>query len=419
MAAEGPERSFYAHADVLAGLAHARTLNEKLAAVHAELRRRHPFVTRVAVASYDAASGLVRTLADSDGGQRPLARYQAPLAGTTSLRHVLAAGRPRVVEDLAVFDESAAEHTSRLREHGYRGSYTLPLLLDGTLWGFVFFDASRPAAFTEEALADLDVFAHLVSAMATHELSSQRLLAAALNTAVEMVHTRDPETGAHLLRMARYARLIAMELARRDLHALDDEFIERLFLFAPLHDVGKIAVPDAVLRKPGRLTRGERALMKAHTVQGARIIDAIVANFHLGTLPFLDMLRHVAELHHENMDGSGYPHGLRGQAIPLEARVVAVADVFDALASGRVYKRPWRNDRALATLRRMSGSKLDPACVAALAACRDEVEAIQERFRDEPGEDGGLGPREAVRLSPAAAAPSSGRGKARPPRSGS
>lgn len=383
MAAPDPDRSFYPHADVLNGLAHASTLNEKLVAVHAEVRRRHPFVSRVAVASYDAASGLVRTLADSDGSRRPLVRYEAPLAATTSLRHVLASGRPRVVEDLSVFDEGAAEHTVRLREQGHRASYTLPLLLNGALWGFVFFDASRPGVLSEEALADLDVFAHLVSALATHELSSQRLLAAALNTAVEMVHRRDPETGAHLQRMARYARLVAVELARRGLHALDDEFIERLFLFAPLHDVGKIAVPDAVLRKPGRLTPRERARMKAHTVHGARIVDSIVANFQLGELPFLDMLRHVAELHHERMDGSGYPRGLRGEAIPLEARVVAVADVFDALASGRVYKRPWSNDRALATLRRMSGPKLDAGCVAALAACRDEVEAIQARFRDE------------------------------------
>ncbi|HEU5319754.1 MAG TPA: HD domain-containing phosphohydrolase, partial [Methylomirabilota bacterium] len=349
-------------------------------AVHAEVRRRFPFIARVAVASYDAEVGRVRTLADSSDGGGPLTNYEAPLAATSSLRRLLAAGRPRVVDDLAVFGQGCAEHTLRIRDQGYRASYTLPLSLNGVLWGFLFLDSTRPHVFTPEVLADLDVFAHLVSSLVTHELSTQRLLVAALTTAVEMVHRRDPETGAHLQRMARFARLIAEELGRRGAAGVDDEFVERVFLFAPLHDVGKIAIPDVVLRKPGRLTRQEHDLMKTHAEQGARIVDAIIGNFRLGTLPFVDMLRHVAELHHEAVDGSGYPRGLLGAAIPLEARIAAVADVFDALASSRVYKPAWPNARAFATLRRLAGRTLDPACVDALAARRQDVEAIQERF---------------------------------------
>jgi HD-GYP domain-containing protein (c-di-GMP phosphodiesterase class II) len=184
--------------------------------------------------------------------------------------------------------------------------------------------------------------------------------------------------------VAHYARIIAVSLG------CEAAWTETLFRAAPLHDVGKIAIPDAVLRKPGRLTRREYEVMKTHAEHGARIVDAIIGNFRLGALPFVEMLRHVAELHHEAVDGSGYPRGLLGEAIPLEARIVAVADVFDALASSRVYKAAWPNVRAFATLRRLAGRTLDPACVGALAARREDVEAIQARFADRP--DGGRRP---------------------------
>jgi hypothetical protein len=386
MAVTAQDRPLYAHADALAGLERAASFKDKLAIVHGELRRRYPFLTRVAVASYDAHTGLLRTFAQS-GATAPLVLYETPLAAAGSLRRILGSGRPRVVDDLSLFDEGTGEHTARIREHGYRASYTLPLSLNGLLWGFVFFNCTRPHVFTPEVLADLDVFGHLVSSLATHELSAQRLLAAALNTAAEMVHQRDAETGGHLQRMARFARLIAVELARHGVDGLDDEFIERVFLFAPLHDVGKIAIPDRILRKRGRLSGEEFDLMKSHAAQGAHIVERILGNFHLGALPFAGMLRQVAELHHEAVDGTGYPHGLRGEDIPLVARIVAVADVFDALSSGRAYKPAWPNDQAFATLRRLAGRKLDRDCVQALLACRGEVEAVQERFRDQAIEE--------------------------------
>jgi HD-GYP domain-containing protein (c-di-GMP phosphodiesterase class II) len=246
----------------------------------------------------------------------------------------------------------------------------------------VFFNSRIAGAFSEPVLRRLDAYAHLVATLVVADRLAVRVLAAAVKTAHDMVHYRDPETGAHLERMARYARLIAQHLAASGAAPLDDAAIERIFEFAPLHDLGKIALPDRILLKPGRLTPAERTEMQQHTVRGAEMIDAIAHNFGLEHLAGLDLLRHIAASHHEAIDGSGYPDGLRGGEIPLEARIVAVADVFDALTSERPYKRAWSNDEAFAWLRRLAHAKFDAQCVEALAANAAKVAQIQASFRD-------------------------------------
>jgi HD-GYP domain-containing protein (c-di-GMP phosphodiesterase class II) len=372
----------FAHVDALAAIEEPRSLGEKLAVLHAELRRRLPFVTRVAVATYDEATGLVKAFAHSTHGTSPLPHYEAPLSQAPGLRAIVETQRPRVLNDLETLTRSTGEHNRRLREHGYAASYTLPLAHHGVLWGFVFFDAHQANVFSPERLRELDVWGHLIGALATRELMALRLLVGALRTAVAMVSERDPETGVHLERMARFARLIGHELARSGVHELDDEYVEHLFLFAPLHDVGKIGIPDRILLKQASLSDEEREVMRTHSERGARLIDSILENFRLGTLPFMNVLRNVAELHHEALDGTGYPRQLRGNEVPLEARIVAVADVFDALTSARPYKPAWSNEAAFAELRELAQTQLDADCVEALVRCRDEVEAIQARFRE-------------------------------------
>ena len=189
---------------------------------------------------------------------------------------------------------------------------------------------------------------------------------------------RDEETGSHLARMARYARMIAAKLA--DAKGLSDEFVEYVFQFAPLHDVGKVSVPDAILLKPGRLTFEEFEVMKTHVEKGVHIVDLMVQDFGLKAMPHFDLLRNIVAYHHEALDGSGYPYGLSGDAIPIEARIAAVADVFDALTSERPYKKAWSNDEALELLRSQAGVKFDADCVAALADNPETVADIQARF---------------------------------------
>lgn len=234
---------------------------------------------------------------------------------------------------------------------------------------------------TEHVLEQLDVFGHLVSLMVANEIANMRTLVAAVTTAAHLTHQRDPETGGHLDRMSRYARLIAKILATQ--HQLDDEYIERIFMFSPLHDIGKIGIPDDVLLKPGSLDQAETIVMHSHAAKGREIVDDLLENFGLEAIQNIGILRNIAGCHHEQMDGSGYPAGLKGDAIPLEARIVAVADVFDALTSRRPYKEAWSNDDAFAMLERLAGEKLDAECVQAMIENRAQVEQIQAQFKEQ------------------------------------
>ena len=381
-----PHSGLYDHADPLDTLNRSVPLDQKLASIHEALSAQIEFVDRISVAAYDPACDLLKTFLASSPGRNNLVRYEARLAESPSLAEILQAGRPRVINDLELFRKGRHLHTRVIAEEGFRCSYTVPMYFNGSFWGFIFFNSRSPGALAEPALRTLDVFAHLISAIVTAEMLSVRILAAAVKTAHDMVGFHDPETGGHIDRMARYARLIAQHLAATGAAPLDDATIERIFEFAPLHDIGKLAMPDRILLKPASLSDSEREEMKQHTVRGLEMIETIVHNFGLEHLDGLDLLRHIAESHHETMDGGGYPHGLHGEEIPLEARIVAVADVFDALTSPRPYKPSWTNEEAFAWLRKLSRSKFDENCVDALLFNANKVKEIQAQFQD-PGID--------------------------------
>lgn len=180
---------------------------------------------------------------------------------------------------------------------------------------------------------------------------------------------RDPETGAHIQRMSHYSRLIAAQLG------LSQEEQETILRAAPMHDVGKIAIPDHILLKPGRLDEEELVIMKRHAQYGYEILRGSAS-------ALLDVAATIARSHHEKYDGSGYPQGLRGEDIPLHGRIVAVADVFDALTTERPYKAAWELERALGFLRDGMGSHFDPKCVQAFLDRLDDVLAIREQYQD-------------------------------------
>lgn len=368
--------------DTLGDLNRLAPLSEKLKDIHDALSRRFDFIDRVSIAIYDRKTDDLKTFIHSSGEGSSLARYQAKLQEAGSLREILESGRPRVVNDLDIFLGGTHEHTKRIAEQGYGSSYTMPMYSNGEFFGFVFFNSYRKNVFDEEVLHFLDVFAHLISLVVIGEFAAIRTIVSTVQAARDIANLRDTETGAHLDRMSRYARIVAQDIAPK--YGFDDEFVEYVFLFAPLHDIGKIGIPDNVLLKAGLLDTHEKEIMRTHAQKGRQIIDSMLHDFGLESLEYLDILRNIAEHHHETMDGRGYPQGLTGGQIPMESRIVAVADIFDALTSRRPYKEAWSTDEAFAELRKLAGVKLDADCVEALIRHRSEVEEIRNRFMEHP-----------------------------------
>jgi len=199
----------------------------------------------------------------------------------------------------------------------------------------------------------------------TAELDETRL--AIIRRLGRAAEYKDNETGLHVVRMSHYSRLMAAELST------DAEWVSMLFNAAPMHDIGKIGIPDHILRKPGRLNDEEWQLMRQHPRFGAEIIGDHPS-------PLMQMSRDIALNHHEKWDGSGYPNGLAGEAIPLEARIITIADVFDALTTERPYKKAWSVEDAMAVLEQDAGSHFDAELVVLFRRLLPQILAIKAEF---------------------------------------
>jgi putative two-component system response regulator len=193
----------------------------------------------------------------------------------------------------------------------------------------------------------------------------------------KLAESRDPETGEHLERMRYYSRILAEHLVatRPDCAELRAEFTHLVYLTSPLHDIGKVGIPDSVLLKPGRLSDREFAIMKTHTTIGAETLDAAVRQYP--GVAYLHFARNIALTHHERFDGSGYPSGLAGMDIPLCGRIVALADVYDALTSKRVYKPAFAHDIAHSMILDEAGRHFDPDVVNAFAENEDKFRSVR------------------------------------------
>ena len=198
-----------------------------------------------------------------------------------------------------------------------------------------------------------------------------------------LAETRDSDTGNHIRRTQHYVKALALKLRTHPRFAatLDERYIAMLFKSAPLHDIGKIGIPDRILLKPGKLTPEEFELMKTHTTLGRDAIQA--AEKQLGMkVEFLTLAKEIAYGHQEKWNGSGYPEGLRGDAIPISARLMALADVYDALISRRVYKQGMPHEQAVALIVEGRGQHFDSDIVDAFLEIQDEFRAIAQRFGD-------------------------------------
>lgn len=199
----------------------------------------------------------------------------------------------------------------------------------------------------------------------------------------KLAESRDADTGAHVERVQHYCRALAQQLATSEKFqkVIDGEFIRLIFQTSPLHDIGKVGIPDAVLLKPGRLDPQEFETMKTHASIGADTLNAALQRFP--GVSFLEMARDITWTHHERFDGTGYPRGLKGLDIPLCGRIIALADVYDALTSKRVYKKAFTHEAAKSIICEGSGTHFDPDVVAAFMNREEQFLQIRRRFNEE------------------------------------
>lgn len=242
-------------------------------------------------------------------------------------------------------------------------------------------EAQHELAEARRQLAADNVQLHeTVDAQLTELDNTRDLIVFAL---ANLADSRDPETGEHLERIRVYCRILADELSQTGPYqqTINQDFVDQIFLASPLHDIGKVGIPDAILLKPGRLSDREFDLMKQHALIGAHALQTVARRGGEGS--FLQMAYDIARSHHEWWDGSGYPDGITGSTIPLAARIAALADVFDALTSSRVYKDAFNVEIARSMIEQEGGTHFDPAIVDAFLNRFEEFAAARARIGDD------------------------------------
>lgn len=352
------------------------------------------------VAIYGSASGYLEDLrvswGDNELGQGPFGR-------------AIRTGRPQIFNNV-LNQPGFKPWAERARQYNINSSASIPLMLQGDKIGVIGLYSNNKKAFQVdeiEMISNLmeDAMFNIAAMetrkerdMALEKLSShnsilkksvlektKRILEtqdATIFSLASLVESRDNETGNHILRTREYVRLLLNDLKEHpDLEAeLLPEKVDHIYKTSPLHDIGKIAIPDAILRKPGKLTKKEYEAMKKHTVIGATAIKK--AAYGISSSEFLETAREIILHHHEKWDGSGYPIGLKGNQIPIAARIMSVADVYDALITERVYKKAFTHSEASLIIENGAGIHFDPIVVKTFLELGDAFQEIAQQYKD-------------------------------------
>jgi HD-GYP domain-containing protein (c-di-GMP phosphodiesterase class II) len=258
----------------------------------------------------------------------------------------------------------------------------MPITVNSVYLGYAIFE--KESEFSTKDIKFVTGLEKKISFAFYKSLIFKDLLRIVTSGLADLTESRDPETKRHLDRMSLYSQIIAKKLYDdgdyRDL--IDGDYIESIKLVAPMHDIGKVAVPDNILLKPGKLTNEEFEIMKHHTCEGARVLKLINERFSTYNINYFKMAQDIAHYHQEKFNGSGYPEGISGHEIPLCARICTVADVFDALTSKRPYKEAFSLDKSYAILKESSGTHFDPRLIKAFFDSQEEIEAIYYELRE-------------------------------------
>lgn len=359
------------------------SLNQELKELHLRIRIKHPNIDRVAVVAYDHRTDQLKTYAESSVDSDVFSNHEFPLASCPSLKESAQNSTPRIIDDIPSAFSSKNLHSRWLIEHNFHSSYTVPIYNFQQFIGFIFFNSHQKKLFTQKLQKKLTPYCDLISYVVNAEYSLLHAILASAELTKELSPGYKNESKEHMERISRYAQIIAREVA--NLYQLDDEVIENIHLFSRLHDIGKSALPTDILLKPDMLESHEREVMKDHVTTGVELIDKIIENLGSPSHPCIDILKGIVSCHQELLDGSGYPNGLSHSDIPIPARIITVANIFDALTSHRPYKQACSVPTAMLELEKMVASgKLDGNCVSAL---RNHLTCLTEIIRQYPEHD--------------------------------
>lgn len=299
----------------------------------------------------------------------------------TSLGRIIGTGKERIINDLEEYVKGnpIKEYNRILLEEGIRSSITFPLKNDKEVVGIIFFSSNTKNVYKKEHISFLKTLANSIMLSLEEDILIDDLVISSTLALAMLTEERDPETGDHLNRMKTYSKIIAELLSQKNEYKsiIDTEYINNIERFSPLHDIGKVAIKDDILLKPGKLSEEEFEIMKTHAVYGAKVLKRAEENLKKRGRSIFKLGIEIAEGHHEKWDGSGYPYGKKGEDIPLSARIVAVADVFDALTSKRPYKRAFSLEESIQIIMEGSGKQFDPDIVNVFV---ENIQIIKETY---------------------------------------
>lgn len=284
----------------------------------------------------------------------------------------------RIINDLEErYNLTQSASTKLILDEGFKSNLTALATINSRPFGFFFLSSEKKGNYTER---DAKLFASISSMLSYrlyHSLTVQRLLSYFGNSLVNLVEFKDNETGNHIKRVSMYAKIIAEELK------LSPKLVREIYEFAPLHDIGKVGIPDAILLKPGKLDPEEWEIMKTHVTNGVKIIEQFQKDARSIMEPqSLVVMKNIIAEHHERWDGKGYPDGKKGEEISIEGRIVALADVFDALTTKRPYKDAFPFEKAVEMIIQERGTHFDPNVVDAFLKKIVDIRMVYENLKD-------------------------------------
>jgi len=329
-------------------------------------------------ASFGISDGLTKDL------PKKLLGIKARLE-ETSLRDVVKKGKPRVINDLESYTKNRdADYNKILIETGIKSSITLPLILNNKPVGIIFFSSTKRNIYNEQHIDFLSTLSSSIAISLNKTIFIDELIYSAILALAKLAESRDEYTGDHLERMKKYSAKITEFLLEDNIYSdeISVGFVKEIERFSPMHDIGKVGVSDEILLKRGKLTEQEFEEMKKHTIYGAEVLKAAEKHMKKRENGIFQMGIEIAEYHHERWDGTGYPHRKAGNDIPLSARIVAVADVFDALTSERPYKKAFSFDESLNKILEGKGKHFDPNIVDSLIKHKDEIYELYNSFQN-------------------------------------